>query len=1055
MTTSPRVLEFDRLVEELRLRSSNHQSTLDLLARLEIGAVRMSPASAAKIRQFLQYLPRTGHHFTFIHRYTAYYLLSHATLKSADRSRLEAGRDLVRELRKHAERPVPKPPLWPPAQQPETPGTPEVEVTLTDEAVLTTAETFLEALERLRRTFGEVKALRDTWPATAADEGSAAGSAPPTTPRTQPTKTSKKSKSTPPPPPPSDLRDNGVIGLRRQVLAQLDHANEEVRMLLNCRSVAEILHELCQLALAWFHNTLQYEHYAAAEDTLLDRLLHMIFFYTHFKGCNGHLPEAFADLLRDHPNACQAFCVPDLDAHQQPGAEYVRDASYKIFSGRLSGSDDARFVFPLVSPRPDVLRHLTVTRLFLHPGLVYRLLNPTATDLREHRADLQLALDFCERVSDTLFISSSSGSKPKRATLRSLTERVAELVTLGLSAPSSAQYAQLAIMRSWALPPAAAAGVAPTDELAAELAQQLILIIYNSYMFYTCLESFNPTFLFQNKKRLLLEQQRAVLVGPHEHLRLIWQNVLLNLNRFFHVWFSEEEFRVQCYGLSAAERQYLYRDLNNKWGDLLFSPPVATTTTSDAPGAVPDAGAAAPADLQPADILQSCVAVREATAAATEGRRVAAYDTLSPMTVHPDFPEIFADAVALPEFQAVLQMSSAVFRETGHARLLELIYACQVLLPRQPLLYHQLVALYNLLYFVRDLDLGTFKTIHQLAVSTYTILSSLARQPPSRSVPLLCDLTKQSLLLNVRRTMNPVLDDLLRHHARTIQAYVEQTRSCHAVAACEAYVQYAPPRVALFVRGRAVGALSLGEFLDACQAFVDSTGGLHDRLELLHGNLEQMRRRTQHLIEDLHAIHEYADDRGVFRDIRNASRQLLQRVATVEARFAATVQAARRSNEIVLSSLRRILATFQSLDTPQLSAQGVAECLAEAKKFVHASVALTRPEPPGPDADLREIRQTLKRLFLRGEGATTEQTAPFKHMSAEVDTPLPPYPRLTDGPYLVLSDPGWRGWYLGETPRTANDLLGPFLRPPTPPPGTPTTPEPTPDRPPETAPAPP
>lgn len=949
-----RIVDLSAILSELRARRERNSEVSDVLTRLEIGAIDLSDVTSAKIAQLVQCVPKTDRHFSFARTNSLYYVLSHATFANVSADRLDVLRSALRHFKRYASD------------------------TAEDNASRTGPLSNAAITDTLESLIAELMIVKD-WFVSSQDRDVVYNGS------------ESKRKGD---------RNNG-IGPLRVMLNRIETVTTLTRPLINCRAVAELVDELYHVALDWVESKFQYDDFISASDGPLDSILKMYQFHAHGTCKGSDAQSRFVQRIRDNRTLIESVTVPDLEGGQQIGSEFVRKLSYAISTERLSQYDSPRLAFPILSTSVSILDTMRVENVFFHPGLVYRLLNtPTHSDADESR--VKSVIDFCGRVSDRLF--RQSGNVSDGTSLSMIADRTRELAMLGFNVETSRVYIRMSLTRS------AATGPESKSDVVAELVQQLLMITYNAYMFFLCLKCYSPTFLFHHRRKLILDQQRSVLVGRHDDLKTIWDNAALNINRFFRVWFSEDEFVSQTNGLDKDAKAYLYRDLLNKWGDVLFgSPPSGDSESKHAN--VPQ--------LTIKDITETCINFR----ADPEGT---SYELLVSMSRHPEFQERFLNLVIVPQFQEIMESSHTVFKNTGHHTLARLIHICRLLVPGEHDLYHTIVSLYNLMFYTTEITGGVFKHIHSLAHSVARLLETAAHERFALKTNLLSEMLVESLIHTVRETVAPVTEDLMTHYTESMMAYVAHARRCYAVSLTECRFQVKTATITLRFDGREVGNISLRSFVTGCRSLVRRHDTFHEKLETIRTSLDRLGAHLRHISTEAGAFDEYASTHPTVKKCQRFLNRVTKTVKGMETSFTETMATSERATKIIVAAADRFLRVIDVLDANRLKIGGPADCIAEAVGLINSSGNAPRPVSHDGVLTAEDVMGHVRDLFptIAGDEQPVE-----KQMSSEVDTFINrlEYKNLFEYRLAPLRDARvLRGWYVASTSRAEKDLAGPF-----------------------------
>ncbi|QQL11281.1 Rh76 [macacine betaherpesvirus 3] len=944
-----RTVDFQVILNELKQKSTEVQAVLNTLSQIEIGALDVETVNATKIQQFLQLIPQEGYHFTFIQQNVVYYILSHSTLQTS-RDSLSSAQELLKELQKHHQRHA----ITSPCEY------------LNNQTTLTHLQTFMDKMQDLQKLFDTNQFLAATVP-------------------------DRKNQK------PRDISDNGTQYLIRSVFTQIEEATEHIRPFSNCRLVAELIDMLYHNTLRWAMGLMQYHAFIEKHDQELDTILKMHFFYKYYKAVNSELNTEFQTFITSDKRNLGPFMVSDADGDQQIGAEHIRDLSFKVFNANLNDRDTTGLAFPILLTTLSVLNHMAVLNLFYHPGLVFRLLSEESTPSASEMQRLDLIAQMCSQVSNEFFRTITK--KPVK--LRDLMTRIRKFTSLGLNRQTSRTYAQMALLQPSRTTPKKG------SEMWFEIRQQLIVAIYNTYVFFMCLWVYSPTFLFIHRRKIILEQQRSTLIGSRRELQFIWDNVTNNIQHDFYVMFTEDEFNVTTKGATELEKDYLYRDLLNKWGDILFVMK---------PKLTPDAQSPSLDNVTTADVIKRCAMINLSEVNVP-------YETLLPLTHHPSFLDTFVNLVIVPEFSQILAVPHNQFLTMGSPRLLRLTQACRLLVPDQIALYNKLVSLYNLTTFISEIDAGVFRTIYNLTLEIAALLENLCGEPVSPELDLLVELMAQSLSHNLQTTVNPLIEEVIQNNSTSVAKYLEHTNLCYSFAHTIGQLSADMSTVELTLQSKTLAKLSITQFLKMVQALIQKDQQLSDSFHRIHDRLQQIKQRMKQITEDVIQLNEYSKNHPLAVDVVKCLRKAARQLKSLEERLILIMEQTQKSNRLIIGSLKRIEKTCMVLSSKNIEEHGIRYCIAESRGLLrtHRSVSAI----PASAVDyLPDNAESQLRTFLKGFREAGVEHNPLQ-MSGNTDIQQQiPIPEVLTNRYEPSNQTNdLLNWYITSKDQAENDIL--------------------------------
>ncbi|AKI20142.1 tegument protein UL37 [Human betaherpesvirus 5] len=960
-----RTVDFKKLIEQLRARATDKAEALNTVSQLEIGAVDAQDVTASAVRAFVGALPSSGYHFGFVRQNVVFYLLSHATVQTA-RDPLYAAEQLHEQLDRFLR------------HQHDGGGDEDRLPFYHNGATLTAFQKLLQTLREIQTVITE----QSGGTAAAADLIASNNAS-----------TERRGKK-------GGSSSGGQQPLVRRVITQLETAATEARPYVNCRAVAELLDLTYQRLIYWVCTLMPYVLFRRDTDTELDTVLLMHFFYTHYRSVNGDLAVEFQNYVKNSVRHMSSFVSSDIDGDQKPGAEHMRDVSYKLFVGNLQARDASGLMFPIISTRISTVNlYLSPERMFFHPGLISRLLSEEVSP----RANLDAYARVCDRVLEDHLHT------PRRVQrLLDLTQMVTLLVELGFNHDTCAAYAQMALIQ-----PASQ----KSSLFVSEIREKLIQIIYNFYTFFMCLYVYSPTFLFDHRRRLILEQHRSTLIGSKEELQHVWSNVTLNVNTHFAVQYTEEDFEAHTKGATEAEREYLYRDLHSKWGVHLF-------TLRPSRGAAGAASPLPPLDgVTRSDILRECALVN-----LNEGR--VNYASLLAFSHHPEFPSIFAQLVVVTEFSEIFGIPQGLFQAVGSPRLFALIQLCRVLLPEQVTLYQNLVSIYNLTTFVKHIDAAVFKTVRDCVFDIATTLEHLSGVPVTPNVDLLAELMARSVAHNLYTTVNPLIEDVMRSSAGSLRNYLRHTRLCFGLARGRARLSEDGVTVYVEVQGQYGLRVPTTRFVEQLRELVRRDRLLAENLRGLNERLLSVRVRVRQISSDTEEVSRHAKGHRTVAQMSKALKKTASKIKVLETRVTLALEQAQRSNGAVVTAVQRALAVFDVLSRENLERRGAQLCLTEATSLLHRHRALAPMTwPAGTGVAAAAEADRALREFLEASWESAPQP-PRLRMTPDTDheestagaTSVPEVLGARYEPaHLAASD--LLNWYIVPVSQAQQDIL--------------------------------
>uniref|UniRef100_A0AAU7E0A0 Tegument protein UL37 n=1 Tax=Lemniscomys rat herpesvirus TaxID=3141920 RepID=A0AAU7E0A0_9VIRU len=961
-----RAVRLDALIDDVRSGSSIEEDRLlGTLAKMEVTCVQLRDVTASKIRQLLHLIPNRGSHFGFIHKYTIFYLLNHGTFGSTE-SRFSEIVDRLDELQKYADR-----------------NAIRTDVLLDDRTVVDTVRAFVTEAIAIQRSARHAAPVPSTHATVEEDRP-------------------------------------------RELAARVENCLTRTRNVINCRAVAELIEELYSSIFTWFNNTFVRELLRADGDGFLDNLLKIFYIYKyHIRTDDLH--RLFSEIAIKHESELTPYLVTDLLEIQRTDSEHVRDLSFSIFTRSLSLDPHSSLTFPLLSCRWTTWNALAVENSFFHPGLIRGLLRLTDEERDswtiDHRSafdkNLRRFNDFCARLIEELFMPTNGESRTRQVPLNEILDRARRLYTLGLNPTTSKTYVKMICSNPRTAEEKSYGELSESEE-------HITLIIYNAYLFFTCLSRYNPTFLFHGEKRLLLEQQKSLLVGSQSRLETTWYNVTVNVNRFFHAWYGEQDFDGLTSGLTDPEKEYVYRDLTHKWGELLFPfasraenlpQPHATTTTKD-------------------EIVEECVIARTSP-------DYHSYRTLVPLSTHREFVTLFAQHFVRPDFVEILGQTSRELRELD--TLLRLTSACRILLPRQTDLRRSLVSLYNFHTYATETDIGWFKVICRLVNEVSSYLAAISGDRITAKSKLLEDLARRAFATTLDTTIAQSVRDAIGTHRTLLEGCLEHAKRCRAISECSCVLAFDPHRVIFVLNKQPILSVTMSTFVDSCIRLVDADAGFDTRLRNARRELDRLLARVEGILIEIRSVRESSETRFETSGLTRTFRKIEGTITDAAKLFSVTADRCRASTDELISAAKRIRGVVDVLRTNSLRQRGIRDCVIEATGLIASSTTSRRPakvpehddgsissastprlltEPVSSDG--RKIIDLLKDVF--GDDDTQDSRQNRVPMSAQYDKGrINAYSDIFEERYIILDDVSQlKDWYVASKTQTETDITTPL-----------------------------
>nr|WRQ19885.1 MAG: protein m47 [Herpesviridae sp.] len=947
-----RWINLDTVIDELRSNSPhNENNVLGTLAKLEIASVYLHDITAPKIRQLMRYIPdhKTHHHLEFIHKHTVYYLLNHTTFGSTDDGRFFKVITFLDELQKYVDRT----------------NVSATTVALNDNTLLNNVRTFVN----------EILSFKHLKRFTVLEHS---------------TKT--------------------IADKRREFIPSVERSLINVKDVINCRIIAELIEELYSSVFIWFNNTFLYEFIRNERDGFLETLLKISYIYryhTHIEDLN----RTFSELATRHENEISQYFLTDLTEIQRIGSEYVRELSFALFTKSLLSEDHASLSFPLLSGKLYIWNVISVENSFFHPGLIYYILTYNEAEYVSTPADRRATVietlrrfnDFCIALVDELFTPTPETAKIHKASLTDILNLTQRLFCLGLNATTTKTYIKMICSNTRHLD-----DKLTIHEDLSTAEDYIILILLNAHVFFTCLSHYNPTFIFHRRLKIILEQQRSILIGQKSHLETTWHNVVSNINRYFYVWYDETDFISATSDLTDLEKDDIYRDIINKWGDLLF-----TLTTNH----VISFASVQSTTVKTDDLIEACVA-------AEKSRDYHSYQSLIPFSTHPEFTILFVRHFVIPEFSKTLKNDYLALRE--HNILLRLTSACRTLMARQTHLCRFLISFYTFNTYLSEPDIGVLKIVYKLTHDILAQLSNISGDNISVPAKFLDDLARRSFKHTLDTSIANTAETMFRSHQLVINGYLEHTRRCHAISCCQCILTFDPHRVHFTIKKQILLSMPMPSFVTSCKAIVEKDTEFDITFNVMQKELQRLLLRAKDVLNEITTLKDSPHIRFDIKHLTKVFKKIGTQISELDTLLSSTVNRCKNSNRAIVSGFQKVIDVVDVLRTSNLHLS-IKNCVIDATGLVASSQTPNDSLPNAFDGNDRDIIDLLKDTFEQQNGPDRVTKTRIPMSATHDEDHISAYLDIFENRYAVSEDTSQiDNWYVSSKPQTESDIATPL-----------------------------
>nr|AAB19783.1 RF1 [Human betaherpesvirus 6A] len=292
----------------------------------------------------------------------------------------------------------------------------------------------------------------------------------------------------------------------------------------------------------------------------------MDYCFTYYPSSNRHLIDLFEKTLDN-----QTFTNLDKffdTSGNSPELLYQKTFSLKIFSKNLTAQDNGLYIYPLLKTDLSILDFLGTENILFHRGLIYHILHQK-TIPQERENDLNKINQFFATVIQQV-IETKSSCLP--ASLSQLLDTIFHFNRIGLNMETCRTYIEI-LSNHMATP--------DTQPIINTFTINLTHIVFTAHVFFICMENFSPTFIFYNRKKLILEQQRAILIIERNDYSTLWKQISDHIDCLFNVSLSESFFKEYTKGGNEDQKQFLYKNLFEKWGNVFFPFTYSVSTSNN------------------------------------------------------------------------------------------------------------------------------------------------------------------------------------------------------------------------------------------------------------------------------------------------------------------------------------------------------------------------------------------------------------------------------------------------------------------------------------------
>lgn len=774
----------------------------------------------------------------------------------------------------------------------------------------------------------------------------------------------------------------------QQNLIKINNLIQDCESIKNCRLIAELIDELYQKVYRWFMQIFTYDDIIFPNDNFLDRLLKMDFCYTYYTASNQHLLSLFEQTIDN-----QIFIDPspyfEINPVYSPELQFMSTFSLKIFSKNISAKNEDLYIYPLLKTNFSILTFLSLENIFFHHGFIYHILHRTNITPTEEKK-LGKINGFLNTVIQQVLIKKNN----LQITFPELLDKIYHLHRIGLNIETAQIFLQMLTTYK----------PATTNNKLQTFFTNFSIIIFSAYIFFLCIELFSPTFIFHNKKKLILEKQKSIILILGEQFSFIWKEVSEIVDLLFSSTVTETYFKFYSKGADDYEKDFLYKDLMEKWGELFFPLTYSMTTPQ-----------------KYTDKHVSNTVLKNLCDTAYQSKTETAYESLLPYITHPEFKFIFITHYVRPSLSLITNLTFEEIKD--NRRLLILIFACKLLMPSNYLLSHYLLLLHAFTLQIFKVDLGHFSIIHAITQKIFDNINSLTQTIFIPKTNFLVSLLLTAYTVHMQTYVNPWIQKTISENIALLKEYIDFTKKCSSTLATTCYLNLENFAVNMYFGKNKVGSTSLSAFYRTCSKLIEESKLFKDRLQEIKVSKTLFIEMLQNVVKNI----------TKFKDL--VSNQTLQNFIIIVERISShanttyqdvlnSIDECHFSNMQLIQSFKNIVYVIDVLNTKNIFNFSLASQLIEAKKLVKKQDTYNQLNVQ--DDFVTVLKSHLNNLF--------EKQKPT--INIERRFMLEGIPDIKQIPFLDVFDERYRlipqiekylHWYIAYSEAAQADLVEPLL----------------------------
>ncbi|ANC96522.1 tegument protein UL37 [macacine betaherpesvirus 9] len=774
----------------------------------------------------------------------------------------------------------------------------------------------------------------------------------------------------------------------QKTLTKLSNFMQESSSIKNCRIVAELIDVLYNKMYKWFMQIFTYEDILFPNDNFLDRLLKMDFCYTYYASSNQHLLTHFENAIDN-----QIFSDPspyfELNPVDSPELQYMNTFSLKIFSKNLSAKNEGLYIYPLLKSNFSILTYLNTENILFHHGLIFHILHQTSLN-EDETAKLVKINGFFNSVIQQVLLR----KQYTPVTFPELLDKIYHLHRIGLNIETCQTYIQIITT---------CRPIYSIQNLQLFFSN-LSTIVFSAYIFFICIEIFSPTFIFHNKKKIIIERQKSIILILGEHFSDIWKTVMEILEILFTNNITESYFKFYTKGADDKEKTFLYKDLMEKWGDLFFPLTYSISVKHT---------------LNYKHVSNNIL--RNLCRDTYLNNSINAYKELLPFTGHPSFENLFVKHYIVPSLTYVTNLTFEQISE--EPKLLQLIYACKLLLPSQYLLSHYLMLLHAFTLKIFKIDLGLFSILRSITQKIFESISTIIQFIFVPQTNLLVSVLLTAYTAHMKSYIDPWIQKTINDDLSILKEYINFTKQCSSLIATTCYLNLENFSIIMYIGKAKLLSTSFNLFSQTCSSMIDKHKNFQNKLKKIENSKLILIEMLQNIVTNITNFKDLLSN-SALQDFLIIVEKIYSNVNTTYQDVLKSVQKCNHSNSQIMHSLEKVMFIINVLSSENIENNSLTTQLLEARRLIRSEETYTQLILQ--DDLVAILKPYINGVFEKQKSTTNIERRFMTEARAEIKQV--PFLNIFDERYrLIVRIENYLHWYIAYNERVHTDLIRPLL----------------------------